>query len=88
LDDGRHHIAGSIRADVSWTQSGVTYVGHTTSSFAQNSNKENFNGIIMINGQGNGSDGSRFSLSGVIHTTVNANGEVTVDFDRYSIQCR
>jgi hypothetical protein len=88
FDDGRLHIAGTQAIDVSWTQGGVIYTGHATSSFAQNSNTRAFNGIITINGQGDGSDGSKFSIRGVIHTTVNANGEVRVDFDRYSIECR
>ena len=87
FDDGRLHIAGTQAIDVSWTQSGVTYTGHATSSFDQNSNNRAFNGIIMINGQGSGSDGVKFSFGGVIHTTINANGAVTVDFDRYSIEC-
>jgi hypothetical protein len=61
FDDGRLHIAGTMAIDISWTQSGVIYTGHATSSFAQNSNNRAFNGIIMLNGQGNGSDGSKFS---------------------------
>ena len=59
--DGHRHFVDTERRDLT---------GHATSSFAQNSKNRAFNGIIMLNGQGNGSDGAKFSLRAVIHTTV------------------
>ncbi|MBM3925745.1 MAG: hypothetical protein FJ320_07110 [SAR202 cluster bacterium] len=88
FDDGRYHLTGTIVADFTWTQSGVTYTGHVTQWFGENSNKKNFNGTFTVNGQGKGSDGSKVSVKGVAHFTVNANGEVTAAFERFSIECR
>jgi hypothetical protein len=69
---------------------GDTYVGNGEENVSQtaslNNGQANFTGQehININGQGSAPN---FSLNVIEHTTVNANGDVTVFFDNFSVDC-
>lgn len=61
-----------------------TFTGHFTSWFGENSNQKTFNGTSTFTIIATGSDGSRLRFHDTFHVTVNANGEVTVEFDKPS----
>jgi hypothetical protein len=87
--DGRVHIHGTSRQDFSWTQNGVSYTARAVSKFNQNLNAHGaFNNSFAINGQGFGSDGSRVTIQGVIHLTIDANGVITVDRGGVFVDCQ
>ncbi|MGH9240734.1 MAG: hypothetical protein ACRD3G_22040 [Vicinamibacterales bacterium] len=88
FDDGRFHFAGAGHDDLSWTQSGVVYKARATSRFSQNLNNATFNDTFAVNAHGYGSDGSRVFITGVIHITVNARGDVSASFGNVSVDCQ
>lgn len=68
-----------------WTQNGVVYQVRSTGRFSQNLTNATCNDTFAINGHGYGSDGSRVFVTGVIHITVNAQGDVSVSFGNVSL---
>jgi hypothetical protein len=52
--------------------------------FGENSNQKTFNGTFTFTVIATGSDGSTLKFHETAHITVNANDEVTVEFDRPS----
>jgi hypothetical protein len=87
--DGRYHVTGTFRQSFTWTtQDGVTYTGHVTGWFGENQNSKANNGTFTLAGQGKGSDGSKVSVKGLAHVTVNAGGDTVTEFDRFEITCR
>jgi hypothetical protein len=70
------------------TDAGVTYTGRFTTWFGENSNSKSFNGSSTFSATGKGSDGSKLRLRGVTHFTLNARGDVTSEFERFTTVCR
>jgi hypothetical protein len=88
FDDGRFHFTFTETGTFSVVDAGVTYTGRFTVWAGENSNTKTFNGTFTFSARGKGDDGSRVLLQGVAHFSVNANGEVTSEFDRFDITCR
>ncbi len=65
----------------------VTYVGHFTAWGNLNLNERNTNDTFTLSFRAAGSDGSSLIGHEVTHFALNANGRVTVDFDRMSLDC-
>ena len=57
------------------------YTGRFTQWFGENANSKNFAGTFTFTVRLRGSDGSRLVFHETAHFTVNANGEVTIEFD-------
>jgi len=87
FDDGRYHLTGTQVGRFTTTDAGVTYTGRFTIWFGENSNTKSFNGTFTFSATGKGSDGSKLRLQGVAHFTVNANGDVTSEFERFTTDC-
>ena len=67
--------------------SGVTYTGHSTVWGNFNVNEKNANDSFTISIHVTGSDGSSIGYHDVAHESWNANGDLTVQFDRPSLTC-
>jgi hypothetical protein len=65
----------------------VTYSGHFTAWGNFNLNERNTNTTFTLSFRATGSDGSSLVGHEVTHFALNANGQVTVDFDRMSVTC-
>jgi hypothetical protein len=87
FEDGRYHLTGTQVGRFTTTDAGVTYTGRFTIWFGENSNSKTFNGTFTFSATGKGSDGSKIRISGVAHFTVNANGDVTSEFERFTVSC-
>lgn len=66
---------------------GVTYTGHFTAWGNFNQNNQNTNNSFTLTVKLDGSDGSSITMHEVQHFAVNANGDVTVDFDTMNLTC-
>ena len=65
----------------------ITYTGHFTIWDNQNVNEQNANSTFTFSVRAFGSDGSVITGHEVAHLTINANGTVTVSFDKPSYTC-
>jgi hypothetical protein len=65
----------------------VTYSGHFTAWGNFNLNERNTNTTFTLSFRATGSDGSSLVGHEVTHFALNANGQVTVNFDRMSVSC-
>jgi hypothetical protein len=82
-----YHITGTFTGTftaVPQNPSLPTFTGHFTTWFGENSNQKTFNGTFTFTIIATGSDGSTLKFHETAHVTVNAQGEVTVEFDRPS----
>jgi len=66
---------------------GVTYTGHLTGWGNFNMNEQNSNNSFTLTAMLTGSDGSTITAHEVQHFALNANGVVTVNFDRMTLTC-
>ena len=66
---------------------GVTYTGHLTVWGNFNMNEQNSNNTFTLTVMLAGSDGSSITAHEVQHFALNANGIVTVNFDRPTLSC-
>jgi hypothetical protein len=66
---------------------GVTYTGHLTAWGNFNMNEKNANNSFTLTVMLAGSDGSSITAHEVQHFALNANGVVTVNFDRMTLSC-
>lgn len=66
---------------------GVTYTGHLTVWGNFNLNEQNANNTFTLTITLAGSDGSAITAHEVQHFALNANGVVTVSFDRMTLTC-
>jgi hypothetical protein len=87
FDDGRFHFTFTETGTFSVVDAGVTYTGRFTVWGGENSNTKTFNGTFTFSARGKGDDGSRVLLQGVAHFSVNANGDVTSEFDTFRVIC-
>jgi hypothetical protein len=88
FDDGRFHFTFTETGTFSTVDAGVTYTGRFAVWAGENSNTKTFNGTFTFSARGKGDDGSRVLIQGVAHFSVNANGEVTSEFERFDVTCR
>jgi len=65
----------------------VTYTGHLTVWGNFNLNEQNSNNTFTLTVMLAGSDGSTITVHEVQHFALNANGVVTVNFDRMNLSC-
>jgi len=65
----------------------VTYTGHLTVWDNFNMNEKNANSTFTLTIMLAGSDGSTITMHEVQHFALNANGVVTVNFDRSTLTC-
>lgn len=72
---------------VTATFSGVTYTGHATAWGNFNLNEKNSNNTFTLSIRAYAPDGSSIVGHEVTHFALNANGVVTVDFDKPSWTC-
>jgi hypothetical protein len=73
---------------VTFTSDGVTfYAGHATVWGNSNTNNQNSNDTFTMTIHAAAPDGSSIVGHEVAHMTVNANGEITVTFDKPSFTC-
>ena len=66
---------------------GVVYTGHSTNWGNFNVNRQNANDTFTSSIHVSGSDGSSISYHEVGHEAWNANGDLTVQFDKPSLTC-
>jgi hypothetical protein len=66
---------------------GVTYSGHATAWGNFNMNERNQNSAFTFTLHATGSDGSAITAHETTSFVMNANGEVTVNFDKMSLTC-
>jgi hypothetical protein len=69
------------------TDGDVTYTGHFTIWANFNMNERNSNSTFTFSVKASGSDGSVIIGHQTAHFTMNANGTVTVSFDKMSFTC-
>jgi hypothetical protein len=82
-----YHITGTFTGTVTVVPqdpSLPTFTGHFATWFGENSNQKTFNDTDTFTVILTGSDGSTLKFHETAHITVNANGEVTVEFDKPS----
>lgn len=72
---------------VSVTWDGVTYTGHATAWGNFNLNEKNSNTTFTLSIRVFAPDGSSVVGHDVAHFALNANGEITVSFDKMSFTC-
>jgi hypothetical protein len=65
----------------------LTYSGHFTAWGNFNLNERNTNNTVALTFRASGSDGSSLIVHETAHFAMNANGRVTVSFDRLSLDC-
>jgi len=65
----------------------VTYTGQFTTWFGSNWNRQNQNNTFTLTVVLRGTDGTTIRFQEVQHFAVNANGDVTVDFDTPRLTC-
>jgi len=66
---------------------GVTYTGHATAWGNFNMNERNGNSEFTLTIHATGSDGSSITAHETTVFATNANGDVTVNFDKFSLTC-
>jgi hypothetical protein len=90
VEDGQMtEVWGTFTEAVSFwfTDQGVTYAGHSTVWGNFNLNERNSNQTFTFSVHATGSDGSTITGHETMHETLNANGQVTVSFDKMSFTC-
>lgn len=66
---------------------GVTYSGHATAWGNFNTNERNSNQAFTLTIHATGSDGSAITAHDTAVWVMNANGTVSVNFDKFSVTC-
>ena len=95
-----NHVTYFTNSDESWSTftetgkvtatddgTGVTYTGHVTVWGNFNMNERNTNNAFTLTIHLSGSDGSSITAHETTVFVMNANGNVTVDFDKFSLSC-
>jgi hypothetical protein len=88
--DGTLHHTATVNGDVAFTPDDPaqpSYTGKFTAWDGQNGTRQTITLSAAFHDRLAGSDGSTIYDRGVVHMTLNANGTVTVDFDRFVLQC-
>lgn len=88
--DGTLHHTATVNGDVTFTPDDPvqpSYAGKFTAWDGQNGTRQTITLSAAFHDRLTGSDGSTIRDRGVVHMTLNANAMVTVDFDRFVLQC-
>ncbi len=88
--DGTLHHTATVNGDLRFTPDDPaqpSYTGKFTAWDGQNGTRNTITLSAAFHDRLTGSDGSTIRDRGVVHMTLNANGTVTVDFDRFVLQC-
>jgi hypothetical protein len=88
--DGTLHHTATVNGDLSFSPDDPaqpSYTGKFTAWDAQNGTRRTITLSAAFHDRLTGSDGSTIRDRGVVHMTLNANGTVTVDFDRFVLEC-
>src|SRR5262245_16934694 len=86
--NGTSHVTGTATgtAEIDTLDPALPdYTGRFTQWFGENVNSKNDAGSFTFTVRARGSDGSRLLFHETAHFTVNANGELTVEFD--TVRC-
>jgi hypothetical protein len=88
--DGTVHHTATVTGDLTFTPDDPaqpSYTGRFTAWDGQNGTRQTITLSAAFHNRLTGSDGSTIRDRGVVHITLNANDTVTVDFDRFMLQC-
>jgi hypothetical protein len=88
--DGTVHHTATVTGDLRFTPDDPaqpSYTGRFTAWDGQNGTRQTITLSAAFHNRLTGSDGSTIRDRGVVHITLNANDTVTVDFDRFMLQC-
>jgi hypothetical protein len=85
--DGRVHVTGTLVGRFMFEVSGETFTGRFTQWFGLNANSKSFNETDTFSATGKGDEGSHVRIIELFHITMNANGQVTVEFETASGSC-
>jgi type 1 fimbria pilin len=88
--DGTVHHTATVNGEQTFTPDDPdqpSYTGRFTAWDGQNGTRQTITLSAAFHDRLTGSDGSKIRDRGVVHMTLNANGTVTVDFDRFVLQC-
>jgi hypothetical protein len=80
-----YHVTGTFHGTfvaVPDDDSLPTFRGRFTQWFGENSNRKNFTATFTFTVIGHGDDGSVIKFHDTAHITMNAHGDVTVEFDK------
>jgi hypothetical protein len=81
------HITGTQTGRFEFTEGGETFSGRFTGWFGFNGNTSSANGTDTFSATGRGDEGTKARFIAVAHFTVNANGELTVEFEKLGGGC-
>lgn len=85
FNENGSHFAGTLHGTVQFVPNDAalpTYTGHFTVHFGTNVNQQNRTKTQTFSVHATGSDGSKVTFHEVSHATLNANGTITVKFDK------
>jgi hypothetical protein len=85
--DSSFHITGTFTGRFEFTEDGETFSGRFTQWFGENSNSRSFNGTFTFSATGRSDQGTKARFNAVAHITINANGDLTVEFERLKGGC-
>jgi hypothetical protein len=88
--DGTLHHTATVNGEQTFTPDDPaqpSYAGKFTAWDGQNGTRQTITLSAAFHDRLTGSDGSTIYDRGVVHMTLNANGTVTVDFDRFVLEC-
>jgi hypothetical protein len=88
--DGTLHHTATVNGEQTFTPDDPaqpSYTGKFTAWDGQNGTRQTITLSAAFHDRLTGSDGSTIYDRGVVHMTLNANDTVTVDFDRFVLQC-
>jgi hypothetical protein len=84
---GEAHMTFTEEDNFTVVEATITATGHMTTWANFNMNQQNSNSSFTSSGHATGSDGSTLTYHEVAHFTLNADGTLTVSFDRPSLTC-
>jgi hypothetical protein len=85
VDEDEVWATFTTTGSASFTEGGLDYNGHFTAWGNFNLNEQNSNSTFTFDIFLNRSDGARITAHEVAHFTYNGNGEITVSFDKLSL---
>ena len=84
---GEAHMTFTEEFSFTVVEATITATGHMTTWANFNMNQQNSNSSFTSSGHATGSDGSNLTYHEVAHFTLNADGTLTVSFDRPGLTC-
>jgi hypothetical protein len=84
---GEAHITFTEEDNFTVVEATATFTGHMTTWANFNMNQQNSNSSFTSSGHATGSNGSTLTYHEVAHFTLNADGTLTVSFEKVSLTC-